>query len=89
MTHSDFSGALFREAVNARADCRESDALDVQLEGNVQDFGVTRCKQSVFIGLATAPDRADGVNDVLGGEIVTFGVFCGASFAAAESTALF
>ena len=54
-----------RKAIRAGADRGESNRLNLMCDGQLQTIAITGGKQVVFIVFPIAPDRADGVNDML------------------------
>ena len=89
LVRRDRRGAIEREAVHAGADRRERDAADVRAQRERQAVAVARGEQLVLAVLAALPDRADGVDDVLRGEVVALGEPRLAGRAAADRAAFF
>lgn len=74
-------------AVDAGADAREGDAAYLVRFGKMQAVGVGSGELCGFVLPATMPDRADGVDDVAGGQAVAGSDFCLACLAAVELAA--
>jgi len=83
----DLRGAVGREAVDAGADGRDGDAGKLVLGGDLQAAAIARGEQRLLVRAAAAPDRADRVDDVAGGEAVAPGDLRLARRAAAERAA--
>lgn len=69
--HGDVGGPFLGKVVNAGADCREGDQVDVVFCGQSQTGLVTRAQQIIFIALTAVPHRSNRVDDVLRGELVS------------------
>ena len=71
LAHGDLGGIGLREAVRAGRDRREGDGADVAvLAGNLERTPVGLAEELVLAASPAAPDGADGVDDVAGGEAV-------------------
>ena len=85
----DFGGEVLGVAVDAGADGGEGDGLAVVLGGQFQAAAVAACQLGGFSLVAAVPDRADGVEDELGGETEAEGRFGVAGVASVELAAGF
>src|SRR5881396_1780845 len=64
----DRGGQLDRIAVNARRDRRERDARATELCGHLEGTAVAQRQELRLAGFASAPDGAEGVDHVTGGQ---------------------
>ena len=70
----DLGGPLRREPIHPGADAREGDGFDAGLlSGEAKGFGIAGCQQFILVAPATVPDRADGMDNVLGRQPVPLG----------------
>ena len=65
----DPAGAVRREMIDAGADRGEGDRLQAMLDGEAEGIAVAVREEFVLAVRAVAPDGADGVDDVPGGEV--------------------
>jgi len=77
-----------RVAIDACADAGECQRRNAVRARKFHGAAIARCQQFRLAVHATAPDWANGVNDVLGGQPVARGEFCLAGLAASQETAL-
>jgi hypothetical protein len=69
---SDLSGRFVGESVDTCADSTESNGLHAIVDGNFQTLVITLGK-ALFRGLVHVVDRSDGVDNMLGGEVISLG----------------
>jgi hypothetical protein len=86
--NGDSGRALFWKTVNAGADCRKSNASDLELVRHFERLAIAASQQAVFFVIPAAPYGANGVNHVLCRQIVAFGRLGFAGFATAQQTTL-
>ncbi len=65
----DAGGFCFRIAVNAGRDGGKDDVAAAQIPGCLQRVAIGGCQQICTLLTAAAVDRADGVNEIAGGEV--------------------
>src|SRR2546423_649804 len=82
------AGAIQGKPVDARADRGEGDSSDVVCGGEAEAVAIARSQQLVLATVASAPDRADRVNHVLGRQVIAASDPCFTGRAAAECAAL-
>jgi len=85
--HGDFNCGFDRETVNTAADGGERKGPETVLAGNGKTGGIATLEQFPLAVIAAIPYRADGVDDVRGGELIALGEFGLAGFAASEQAA--
>ena len=66
-------GNLTRKAINASRDRRECDLAKAASACDRKRRTVTVLEDPLFPGIPATPDRADGMNDMPGGQTVTAG----------------
>src|SRR5262245_61380557 len=67
LAHGDACRSIHGKAKGPGADRRKGDGLEIVSDGQGQAVPVAACQQFVLAVLAVAPDRADGVDDMLRG----------------------
>ena len=84
--HCNFNCGFDWETVNAAADGRKCDGLELVFAGNGKTGSIAALQQFPLAVIATIPYRADGMDDVRGRESIAPGEFGLAGFAASEES---
>ena len=76
LAHGDGGGAVPGKGVDAGGDRGEGDGVKTVQGAELQGVAVAAREELVLALAAAVPDRADGVDDVPGGEVISAGEAC-------------